>query len=185
MTDERRIQAYLARELSEAEAERFEEELLADDALADEVQRALEIRAALGSTAATQIALRARRSPRLLYALAAAAGIAFIAVAVPWLQRPADPMFRGVEQRMGLQIEVDGGELRAQWAPVAGATGYELRVLARDGRVLESIEVETAEAAVDVGGQRGSDLEPAFAEVVALDDLGQTVRRSDRVAITD
>jgi hypothetical protein len=186
MRDERRIQAYLARELSEPEADRFEEELLADDDLAHEVQRALEIRAALGNTAATQAPVRARRNPRLMYALAAAAGIAFIALAIPWLQRPSEaPVFRGVEQRMGLEIEVDGDELQARWAPVAGAIGYELRILARDGRVLESIEVEAAEAAVDVGGERAPGLEPAFAEVVALDDLGQTVRRSDRIAITD
>ena len=182
MTDERRIHQYLARELGEAEAERFEEDLVADDELAAEVQRALEIRAALQNTAATPSS-RPGRKPIFLFALAAAAGVAFVALTLPLLQRPATPVFRGGEQRMGLEIETDGGELRAHWAPVAGATGYELRVLARDGRVLESVRVDATEAAIDVADDAGA--AAVFAEVVALDDLGQILRRSDRVTVTD
>jgi hypothetical protein len=180
MTEEQRIRAYLARELSEAEAERFEEELFANDDLAHEVQRALEIRAALRETGASSSTQRSRRNSRWLVALAAAAGVAFVAVTIPTLLRPPEAVFRGVEQRMGLEVEVDSGEWRATWAPVPGATGYELRILARDGRVLRNIEVDATEAAIDVG--EGGD-PAAFAEVVALDDLGQTLRRSDRVTV--
>ena len=185
-SDERRIQAYLARELDEDEAERFEEELMADDSLAKEVQRALEIRAALRETAAKPHAVRRARKPAFVYGLAAAAAVAFIALTLPFLQRPpAAPVFRGVEQRMGLEIEAEGGELRARWAPVAGATGYELRILARDGQLLESVEVDGTEAVVDLDGAEEPSSSPAFAEVVAIDDLGQALRRSDRVAVAD
>jgi hypothetical protein len=183
-SNERRIQAYLARALDENEAERFEEDLMADDSLALELQRALEIRAALKDVAAKPATLRVAYHPRLRLALAAAAGVALVAIALPlWLQTPPDaPVFRGVEQRMGLTIEADGGELRARWASVPGATGYELRVLARDGGLLDSVEVGATEAVLNLGedSEAGS---AAFAEVVALDDLGQTLRRSDRVAV--
>jgi hypothetical protein len=185
-SNERRIQAYLARELDEAEAERFEEELMADDALAVEVQRALEIRAALRDVAAKPATPRVAYNPRLRLALAAAAAVALVAIALPlWLQPPPDaPVFRGVEQQMGLTIEAGGGELRARWASVPGATGYELRVLARDGALLDSVEVGATEAVLNLGEEpeAGS---AAFAEVVALDDLGQALRRSDRVAVTE
>jgi hypothetical protein len=186
ISNERRIRAYLERELGEAEAERFEEELMADDGLALEVQRALEIRAALRNVAAKPTPLRVAYNPRLRLALAVAAGVALVAVALPlWLQQPpVEPVFRGVEQRMGLTIEADGRELRARWATVPGATGYELRVLAREGRLLDSVEVGTTEAVLVLGEDRESG-SAAFAEVVALDDLGQTLRRSDRVAVAD
>jgi hypothetical protein len=186
--NERRIQAYLARALDEAEAERFEEELMADDGLASELQRALEIRAALrdeAATPATPATLRVAYNPRLRLALAAAAGVALVAIALPlWLQTPPDtPVFRGVEQRMGLTIEAEGGEVRARWASVPGATGYELRVLASDGGLLDSVEVDATEAVLDLGDEPEA-RSAAFAEVVALDELGQTLRRSDRVAVT-
>jgi hypothetical protein len=185
-SNERRIQAYLARQLDEADAERFEEELMADDDLAMEVQRALEIRAALRDTAARPARPRVAYNPRLKLAFAAAAAVALVAVALPWwLQSPqVEPVFRGVEQRMGLTIEAEGSELRARWAAVPGAAGYELRVLTRNGALLDSVEVGATEAVLDLGAARESGA-AAFAEVVALDELGQTVRRSDRVAVDD
>jgi len=185
ISNESRIQAYLKRQLGEAEAERFEEELMADDDLAVELQRALEIRAALKDAGAKSTARRGARNPRLTFTFAAAAAVALVAVALTWVRSPPTaPVFRGVEQRMGLTIEAEGRELRAQWATVPGAAGYELRVLARDGVLLDSVEVTATEAAVDLGERRESG-SAAFAEVVALDELGQTLRRSDRVAVTD
>lgn len=185
VSNERRIQAYLARELDEAEAERFEEELMADDDLAVEVQRALEIRAALRDVSAKPAPLRVAYNPRRRLALAAAAAVALVAVALPWwLQAPPiEPVFRGVEQRMGLTIEAEGRELRAQWAAVPGATGYELRVIGRDGTLLDTTEVSTTAAVLDLGDRESGSA--AFAEVVALDALGQTLRRSDRVAVAE
>lgn len=182
--DESRIQAYLAGRLDEAEAERFEERMFADDELAAEVQRALEIRAA---TLPASVERRTARPPRRAwFALAAAAGAAVIAVGIVFLQQPPSPaVFRGVEQRMGLEIEVDGGALRARWQPIADAAGYELQVFASDGRVVRNLEADGTAAALDLGAPADSADAPAFIEVSALDELGQTLRRSERLALPD
>jgi hypothetical protein len=182
--DERRIQDYLAGRLDDAEAERFEERLMANDDLAAEVQQALEIRAALAGTRSAGTPVRKRGRRGTLLALAAAAAVSMIALGVHWLQ-PPEPVFRGVQPSADFDVEVEaaGGELRARWAPVAGAAGYELRVLAPDGRVLERIEVEAPSATLDLGGM-DQPASPAFLEVVALDELGQVLRRSNRIALS-
>lgn len=182
--DESRIQEYLAGHLEEAEAELFEERMFTDDELAAEVQRALEVRAATQHAGAKR---RTGGTPRRsLFALAAAAGVAVIAVGITYLQQPPAPaVFRGVEQRMGLQVEVDGGTLRARWQPIVAAAGYELQVLARDGRVLRSLETDGTAATLDLAAPADSASAPAFVEVSALDDLGQTLRRSERLALPD
>ena len=183
-SDDGRIQEYLAGRLGAAEAERFEERMFADDELATEVQRALEIRAA---TLHAGVQRRTGGPPRrVLFALAAAAGAAVVAVGLVVLQPPpATPVFRGVEQRMGLDVEVAGGAVRARWQGVAGATGYELQVLARDGRVLRSLETDGTAAALDLDAPADPESAPAFIEVSALDELGQTLQRSDRLALPD
>lgn len=177
------MQEYLAGRLHTAEAETFEERMFADDALAAEVERALEIRAALRGGGAQRRAGAAPR--RALFALAAAAGAAALAVGIAWLQRPpASPLFRGVEQRMGLDVEIEGTALRVRWQEVASAQRYELEVLARDGRVLRNIEADVTAATIDLGAQANAGSAPAFVEVRALDELGQTLR-SGRVEMPD
>jgi hypothetical protein len=183
--DESPIQDYLAGRLDSAAAERFEERMFAGDELAAEVQRALEVRAATVPAAAK---VRRTGGPprRVFFALAVAAGAAVLAVGVTWLQQPpAPPVFRGVEQRMGLEVEVDGGALRARWQPIADAAGYELQLFARDGRLLRSLEADDAAATVDLGAPADPASAPTFLEVTALDDLGQTLRRSERVELQD
>jgi hypothetical protein len=182
-SDESRIQDYLAGRLDTAEAERFEERMFADDGLAAEVQRALEIRAA---TSLAAVKKRSGPSRRAWVAFAAAAGVAVLGIGIAWLQRPADPpVFRGAEQRMGLTVEADGATLRARWQSVADAAGYELQVLTSDGRVLRSVEADGTAAALDLGAPADPSSGPAFVEVSALDELGQTLRRSERVALPD
>ncbi|HEY9182903.1 MAG TPA: hypothetical protein VIQ99_06870 [Gammaproteobacteria bacterium] len=182
-SDEKRIQEYLAGRLSAAEAELFEQRLFTDDDFAAEVQRALEIRAAMAPAAVKRAAGGPPR--RALFALAAAAGAAFLVVGVMWLRPPAAPVFRGVEQRMGLEVEVDGDALHARWQPIAGAAGYELRVFATDGRLLRNLETEGAVSTLDLGTPADSASAPAFVEVSALDELGQVLQRSDRVGLSD
>ena len=182
--EEGRIQDYLAGRLDAAAAERFEQRMFEDDALAAEVETALEIRAATPAQAATRRPSGPAR--RVWYALAVAAGAAVLAVGIVWLQQPpAPPVFRGVEQRMGLEVEVDGGALRARWQPIADAARYELQVLASDGRVLRSLEAEGTAATVDLGAPAEGSSEAAFVEVSALDDVGQTLQRSERLALPD
>jgi hypothetical protein len=179
--DESRIRDYLAGRLDAAAAERFEQRMFEDDELAAEVQRALEIRAATPAQAQAGATSRpSSPSRRVLYAFAAAASVAVVAVGIVLLQRPAEaPVFRGVEQRMGLAVESDGGALRARWQPVAGAASYELQLLGADGRVLRSVEADGTAAALDFGAAADA----AFVEVDALDAVGQTLQRSDRVAL--
>jgi hypothetical protein len=175
--DDERIREYLAGRLDAAEAERFEERMFADDELAAEVQRALEIRAAMSPAAAKRRTGRPR--PRTLFAFAAAAAAAMVAVGVLWLQPQQPPVFRGVEQRMSVEIdEVGDGFWLANWQPVAGAADYELQVLASDGGVLLTIHEDGLAAGF------GHD-SAAFIEVSALDELGQTLRRSERLALPD
>ena len=154
--------------------------MFADDELGAEVQRALEIRAAALQAGVERHTVRPR--PRMLFGLAAAAAAAMIAVGILWLQQPlAPPLFRGAEQRMGLEIDVDRGALLARWQSVAGAAGYEVQLLDRDGDALLILNVDEPSAAFALSAMGGS--EPAFIEVSALDELGQTLRRSDRVAL--
>lgn len=178
-SDESRIQDYLAGRLDSADAELFEERMFADDELAAEVQRALEIRAATSQAAVERRTGRPR--PRMLFGVAAAAAAAVIAVGVLWLQPQQPPVFRGVEQRMGLDIDVNGAALLARWQPISGAAGYEVQLLDRDGDALLTLNVDDPSAALLLSPVDGS--EPAFIEVSALDELGQTVQRSERVAL--
>lgn len=187
--NEQRIQAYLSGTLSEGDAETFEERLLADDQLAEELQSALEIRAAMMSSGASRNRRTPGRSGRALLPLAIAAGAVMLAAGLFWLRTPPEstPLFRGVEQRMGLVVEVVDGELSAWWDPVSGAAGYELRVFASDGRLMHGVEVDTATAAVDLRAAAGAGEtpQPAFVDVVALDDFGQALNRSQRIALPD
>ena len=94
------------------------------------------------------------------------------------------PVFRGVEQRMGLEVQLNGRELNAKWAPVSGATGYELRVFERSGQLLRSVEVDGATAALDLDTETGT-AAPAFVDVVALDRFGQELIRSQRIPLSE
>jgi anti-sigma factor RsiW len=182
LSDESTVQAYLAGRLSEAEAEAFEERLFADEALAHEVERALEIRAA---TAPARAASTTARPPqRAWLALAAAAGIAVVAASITWLPRPPpEPVFRGSEQRMGLEVEVYTDALRARWGAIAGAAGYEIQVFAADGRVLYDVETNETAATIDLETPVETADAPAFVEMTALDELGQELQRSERLAL--
>ena len=184
---DRALDAYLRGKLTVPEADAFEERLFADESLAQEAQLALEIRAALGSEKAIRPSKGTGVGQRYrLASLALAATIAALAVGVYWLPAPreAAPVFRGVEQRMGLDVELRGRALSAKWDPVSGATGYELRVFERSGKLLRSVEVENATAALDLGLDAEA-AAPAFVDVVALDDFGQELIRSGRIALSE
>jgi hypothetical protein len=183
---EQALRSYLAGKLTAHEADAFEERLFANEALAQEAQLALEVRAALVSHEPVRAAKRvtAVRQHRLL-PLALAATIASLAVAIYFLQAPREsvPVFRGVEQRMGLEVALNGRALNAKWQPVSGATGYELRVFERSGELLRSVEVDGATAAIDLDAEAGT--APAFVDVVALDRFGQELIRSQQIALSE
>jgi hypothetical protein len=184
--DEQRIQDYLSGRLSAAEAEAFEAKMFADDALAAEVEQALEIRAALQKPGASQPVAahrgnwRSRSHMRPAWALAASIAVAGIGLFWFRAQSPSTPVFRGVEQTMGLQVEVAGGKLDARWAAVPGAHEYELQIFEADGQLTDSVPSDGTRLVLEL--REGAS--HAYAEVVALDNLGQTMLRSQRVRLS-
>jgi hypothetical protein len=180
-SDEQWIQDYVSGRLSNADAEQFEARCLADDELGAELERAIEIRAVLkGHGTKTEIRTRPRRA---LLPLAIAASAAILAFGLYWLQRQPEPtpVFRGAQPLMELKVDIEDGELSARWNSIAGAAGYEVQVLASDGELMRSIAVDLPTASVDLR----ETAKAAFVEVVALDDFGQTLVRSQRIALQE
>jgi anti-sigma factor RsiW len=178
--DERRIQDYLSGRLPSTEAEAFEAQMFADDELAAEVERALEIRAAMQDQPAAPRVTARRATAGLPPAWAMAAGIATLGIGLVWFRyQSPTPVFRGVEQTLNLEVEVAGGKLNARWAPAAGAHGYELQTFAADGQLMDSVSAKDTTVAIEL---RAAAV-PAYVEVVALDDFGQAMLRSQRVRI--
>jgi len=183
---ERRIQEYISGRMSAAEAEAFEARMMADDELAVEVERAIEIRAAVQDSTAASDHVAQRPRARMRPGWAIAAGVAVLAVGISWLGlRPTEPVFRGAEQSLGVQFEVANGVLNAYWPDAPGAKGYELQLYAADGRLVHSVEITTPTANVNLRGPElaGAAAPPAFVEVAALDEFGQTLMRSQRMVL--
>ena len=162
--------------------------MFADDDSRPKWRLELKIRAAMQDPRRARCQARAAIS-RLRPVWALAAGVAALGVGLSWLRLavPPEPVFRGAEQRMGLEVELAGGRLNAHWATSAGASGYELQIYAADGTCVQSVEVATPTAKVELRGAEltGAAARPAFVEVVALDEFGQTLMRSQRVYLTD
>jgi hypothetical protein len=185
--DEKWIQDYLAGRLSEAEAEEFEARCLADDTLGEELERALEIRAAMKRSDSKPQARSGLRGTWL--PLAVAAGAAMLAAGFYWLQTPqqSTPLFRGAQQALTLEVDVSGNQISARWPAVPGASGYELRLFERDGRLIRSMEVDGTASVIDLGNAGSIDpgRKPASVDVTALDAFGQTLLRSQRIAVSN
>jgi anti-sigma-K factor RskA len=178
--DEPHIQDYLSGRLSAAEAEAFEARMFADDELAGEVQQALEIRAAMQEPVASPRVTARRRSWGSRPAWALAAAIAVVGIGLVWFRPQAPtPVFRGVEQTMRLEVELTGGELNAHWAAASGAHGYELQTFGADGQIMDSFPATGTTVAIELRAAPP----PAYVELVALDDFGQTMLRSQRVRL--
>jgi anti-sigma factor RsiW len=181
--DDAALRAYVAGTAQEVDAEALEARLFSDDRLAAELERALEIRAAMNS-GATKPQARRRRSGGLL-PLALAAGVAMVVAGFYWLQTPpqSTPLFRGAQQSLALEVEVTGNQVRARWDAVPGAAGYELRLFERDGRLIRSMELDTTAGVIDLS--TAGTPTPASVDVTALDAFGQSLIRSQRLAVSD
>jgi hypothetical protein len=184
--DEKWIQDYLAGRLSEAEAEEFEARCLADDTLGEELERALEIRAAMKRSDSKPRARSGRWGT--LLPLAVAAGAAMLVAGFYWLQTPqqSTPLFRGAQQALTLEVDVSGNQISARWPAVPGAAGYELRLFERDGRLIRSMEVDGTASVIDLSNAGSIDpgRKPSSVDVTALDAFGQTLLRSQRIAVS-
>jgi anti-sigma factor RsiW len=184
--DDAALRAYVSGTAREADAEALEARLFSDDRLAAELERVLEIRAAMKSSA-SKAQVRNRRVGGLV-PLALAAGVAMLGAGFYWLQTPpqSTPLFRGTQQSLALEVEVSGNQVRAQWDAVPGAAGYELRLFERDGRLIRSMEFDTTAGVIDLGstGSAGTP-KAASVDVTALDAFGQSLIRSQRIVVAD
>lgn len=183
VADDAALRAYMSGTVKEADAEALEERLFSDDRLAAELERALEIRAAMKSDAIKPQARR-RRSAGLL-PLALAAGVVMLVAGFYWLQVPpqSTPLFRGARQFLSLEVEVSGTQINARWDAVPGAAGYELRSFGRDGRLIGSKEFDGTAGVIDL--RSDGTPKPASVDVTALDAFGQSLIRSQRIAVSD
>ncbi|HET6628390.1 MAG TPA: zf-HC2 domain-containing protein [Woeseiaceae bacterium] len=172
---------YLAGRLSGAEASAFEEHTFNCDRCFEELQLASEVRAAdTGEPAA------ARPRPGTTWLLLAVAATVLLAAGL-WLAQPLfetpDPVYRDAGNGAGmLTVDVthDDGRVILNWTPVQGVDQYEIRVFSDAGDPV--FEQQSRETSLDlpVTSWQGSSRAGAFyVQVIALDDLHQTIVQSD------
>jgi hypothetical protein len=181
---------YLNGTLSPTEADAFEAHYFECDRCWNELQRAVELRAAFRSERDARpeqlrsIGSSPRVIPRLLAGwrpLALAAGIAFATFGI-WRivaePKPYDDTLRAPDASLPVSAYTSGNTVVAAWGSVPGAEIYHVRLFAGDGSVL--IEREIADTTFMVN----ADLLPApggnllYWEIEALDPLRQVVARS-------
>jgi hypothetical protein len=177
---------YLAGRLPEDDAEAFEAHYLQCDKCWEDVQRGIELRAALGKPPVAPAA-RATRFAWDWRPLAVAAAIAFVGLGVWRLtRRTADetsrPVLRGVNaERLDLKVETEPqGSFNLTWPPHPDAATYKIEVLASDGVSVWKTEIKETRlsigAAVLPAPRTGISL---LIRVEALDPMRQVVATSE------
>jgi hypothetical protein len=188
-------QRYLARTLTETEAEDFERHYFECDSCFARVRRATEIKSALqqSPTAPRLVPRQIARGRRSFIAgiatLAAAAVALFIVVpfrharnnaseATPASTSPVDAT-RGSNLSFQVTSRATSDALTAAWNKPARATSYRVRLLAADGTLI--FERETADTSIvlppdsaRVAGQNNS----PYWEIQALDELRNVIATS-------
>lgn len=175
---------YLAGRLSGAEASAFEEHSFNCDRCFEELQRAAEVRAAdTGEPAAAAVHPRPGTTTWLPLALAATVLLA----AGLWLAQPLfetpDPVYRDAGDGTGtLTVDVlhDDDRVILNWAPVGGVDRYEIRVFSDAGDPV--FEQQSRETSIDLpvtSWQASSRAGQFYVQVIALDELQQTIVKSD------
>jgi hypothetical protein len=85
---------------------------------------------------------------------------------------------------LALEATLDETTLRASWGPVVGAAAYELRVYDAGGRLLRASEVDGQTLAVDLDVlELGGAPSVTALDVAALDSVGRTLARSERLGV--
>ena len=185
--DQQLIHAYLSGTLSERETEDFEQRLFADDALANELQRSMEIGAVARGSGKESAVTRFRDIRRTVVPLALAAGAAAVVFGLFRVEAPHDPaqVLRGIEQQMGIEARIADERLLVHWQPVPGAIFYDLRVLDARGQLVAHAEIDGRRSEAIVGFDMVADSEsgPFSVELIALDSLRQTIVRSGNIEI--
>jgi hypothetical protein len=172
---------YLAGRLSGAEASAFEEHTFNCDRCFEELQRASDVRAAdTGDPAA------ARPHPGTTMWLPLGLAATVLLAAGLWLAQPLfetpDPVYRDAGDGAGtLAVEVmhDDDRVILNWAPVEGVDQYEIRVFSDAGDPV--FEQQSRETSIDLpvtSWQASSPAGQFYVQVIALDDLHQTIVQS-------
>ncbi len=177
---------YVARKLSKAESDSFEEHLFACDRCLSEVRVGLEIKAAASPEPGGSAEQTSRRLPWRPLAIAAALAVTFLGA---WqLQRSRVPAVDGItrgEATRALAVHararVDGVEV--SWSSVPRADVYRVEISTGEGKLLLKRDVAGTSVAfgrAELGAVAGDTL---YVRVTALDGLRQEVAASSPVPI--
>lgn len=184
------IDRYVAGRLPDPEAEAFEAHYFGCETCWQDLQSALQARAALVSQATIRgrppSGGRAWRWIGWTTGIAAAAAAAFLIFNIGSNGGPGGPedVFRGSRTAIQVQTSAADGAIVATWAAVPDADIYVARVYSEDGGLLYERETAAARAEVTRADlARADDLAVVYWRVVALDSLRQPVARSPLVPV--
>ncbi len=178
MTEDDVLRQYVAGLLPEAAAEEFEQHLFECDACAEEVQRAIEIRAVLPA---------ARRDQRRSYSLlAVAASAAIIAIGYWQVHTHQEALTPPPLRSVGTRQIVASGRLvgttfTASWRVVPDARSYRVQVFDSVGEPVTWTETSSTKFSAPIGYAPRS--EPRYWKVQALDDDHVIIASSELLKI--
>ena len=165
--DDEVLRDYVAGRLSPEVAEEFEQHLFECDECADEVQQAIEIRAA-SRTPARRVA---SGGWRVGLAIAAAIGAVALGLWQVELRRQplGPPPLRGSSGReITASGKLNGATFTAVWKPVANARSYRVQIFNSVGEPVTWTETSSTTFSATIGAARKG--EPRYWKVQALDD---------------
>jgi hypothetical protein len=178
---EARIHAYLTGAMSPQEREAFERAWFDDDELAEEIERAVEVRAALSAPRHTSSAVvrRSRAIPVGGRWLALAAALGMVAFgSVLWLQRdPGAPVMRAGEERLKVEVAPAPGGIHLVWPQVEGAESYRIDIFTASGERLTGAELRRSPYLL-ADSVTPTTPGPLYARIVALDHVRRVLADS-------
>lgn len=176
---------YLAGRLPEAEASAFEEHAFTCDRCFGELERATELRAAADGTVAPPAG--SQRSQAYGWPLLALAATVLLGVGL-WIARPSTDVespptvYRdgnAGSAAVDLNVEWHGDRVAVAWEPVDRADLYEVQVFDAAGDPVFTERTAATSLQVSMADrQDGAATGPLYVQVIALDELRQTIARS-------
>ena len=178
---EARIRAYLTGAMSPQERDAFERAWFEDDELAEEIERAVEVRAALSARQPTSGAAHRpwRRKPVGGQWLAIAAALGVVAFgSVLWLQQDTRaPVMRAGEERLKVEVAPAPGGIHLVWPQVKGAESYRIDIFTANGERVTGAEVPRPPYLLP-DSVTPTTPGPLYARIVALDHVRRVLADS-------
>jgi len=174
--DDEVLRLYVAGRLAEPAAEQFEQHLFECDRCAEEVERAMELRAVMGR--------RAER--RVFLPVAAAAIVAAVAISL-WQARPREtaltppPLRGGSGREMVASGRLVDGVFTASWKAVRDARSYRVQIFDSIGEPVTWTETSKTTVSATIG--QASRSESRYWKVQALDDDHVVIASSELLKI--